>query len=196
MTGNEDDRAEVDRRFAEIVKQLQDEATEQEPGAPPPKQPGGPDGHDGTDRPDRPGPTRPEEPTAPEAQQPAERSGQPADPTDADPDREPEQPADPVGLPAHGAPPPGWRRWEDPDEEEHYVPPPPPPLPAGDLHLWGIVAGLLGGPLVLVLAHVLQVLDGSFWTWLGLGLVLGGFWLLWLRLPTQHDEGPHGGAQV
>lgn len=167
MTGNEEDRADLDRRFAEIVRRLQDPETQQEPEDPRPAT--------GEEH------AEPEQPPA--VPEPDERDGRDEeDGTAAPPSQE--------GAPA------AWRSWQDADEQEHYVPPPPPPLPAGDLHLWGIVAGLLGGPLVLVLAHVLQLLDSAFWTWLGLGLGLGGFWLLWLRLPTQRDDGPHGGAQV
>lgn len=97
--------------------------------------------------------------------------------------------------PERGQPSP-WREWEDPEIEEHFVPPDPPPLPAGDLHFWGILVGLLGGPLILLLAHGIRVLHGSVWTWLGLLLALGGFVLLVLRSPTDRHDDPSGGAQV
>lgn len=92
----------------------------------------------------------------------------------------------------------GWREWSEPDVEEHFIPPDPPPLPAGDLHFWGILVGLLGGPLILFLAHGLglDLLADPLWTWLGLGLSLGGFALLVLRLPTRRDDDPSGGARV
>jgi len=89
-----------------------------------------------------------------------------------------------------------WREWNDPDVEEHFVPPDPPPWPAGDLHFWGILVGMLGGPLILFLAHGVGVLYGSVWNWLGLGLSVGGFALLVLRLPTSRDDDPTGGARV
>lgn len=88
-----------------------------------------------------------------------------------------------------------WRGWGE-DGEEHFVPPEPPPLPAGDLHFWGIFVGLVGGPLVLVLAHVFGVLHGPVWNWIGLGLALAGFVLLVLRLPTHRDDDPSAGARV
>lgn len=89
-----------------------------------------------------------------------------------------------------------WRGWAEDDDEGHFVPPDPPPLPAGDLHFWGIFVGLIGGPLILVLAHVVGILSGSIWSWLGIGLAIGGFVLLVLRLPTHHDDDPSGGARV
>lgn len=89
-----------------------------------------------------------------------------------------------------------WREWVGPEVEEHFIPPDPPPLPAGDLHFWGIVVGLMCGPLILLLAHGFQVLHGSVWTWLGLLLSLGGFVLLVLRSPTDRHDDPSGGAQV
>lgn len=94
------------------------------------------------------------------------------------------------------APPATWREWTDPDVEEHYVPPPPPPLPAGDLHLWGIVLGLLGGPLVLLLATWSPSFGHPLWTWTGVLLGVGGVVLLVLRLPTRRDDDPSGGARV
>lgn len=93
-------------------------------------------------------------------------------------------------------PPHTWREWSDPEVEEHFVPPDPPPLPAGDLHLWAIVLGLVGGPLLLMLANVVPALSNPLWTWLAVILGVGGVVLLVLRLPTHRDDDPTGGARV
>lgn len=88
------------------------------------------------------------------------------------------------------------RSYEPPEEEDHFVPPDPPPLPAGDLHFWAIVVGLIGGPLLVVLSAVVPVLDRS-WAIGGLLLSIAGFVLLVLRQPRYRgpDDGTHG-AQV
>ena len=89
-----------------------------------------------------------------------------------------------------------WRSWEESDEEEHFVQPNP-PLPAGDLHLWAIVAGLLGGPLLLILSEVFNVLRGDWWTPAGILLSVAGVVLLFMRLPKTRDyTDSSGGAQV
>lgn len=90
----------------------------------------------------------------------------------------------------------GWRSYEV-DDDEHFVPPPPPPLPAGDLGFWGIVVGLLLGPLLLVLHHGLGLGSGAWWSLLGGGLTLLGVTLLIARLPRDRDpRDPGNGAQV
>lgn len=91
---------------------------------------------------------------------------------------------------------PGWRSYSV-SEEDHYIPPPPPPLPAGDLGFWGIVVGLVLGPLILVLNVGLGLGSGSIWPILGGGLSLLGVTLLILRLPRDRDpHDPGNGAQV
>lgn len=93
-------------------------------------------------------------------------------------------------------PEPAWRGWEESDEEEHFIPPTP-SLPAGDLHLWAIVIGLLGGPLLLILSSVFHVLDSGWWTAAGILLSVGGVILMFLRLPKNRDyTDSSGGAQV
>lgn len=135
----------------------------------------------------------------------------PARPGDDGPGLPPAPPADPQrSAPGrHRAPfggaeesdypesaPGSWRGWEEQDEEEHFIPPTP-PLPAGDLHLWAIVVGLLGGPLVLILSNAFSLLRGSWWTPLGIGLSVAGVVLLILRLPKNRDfTDSSGGAQV
>lgn len=103
----------------------------------------------------------------------------------------PPQPAQSIQLPDQG-----WRSWSEPEVEEHYIPPPPPPLPAGDLHLWGIVIGLLGGPLLLLLTLFVPAFHDSTWKWVGVLLGVVGVVLLVLRLPRQRDDDPTGGARV
>lgn len=94
-------------------------------------------------------------------------------------------------------PPAAWRTWEGRDEEEHFVPPAPEPLPVGDLHFWGILVGLVGGPLLLVLSGVFGVLDTTPWAWIGILVSVAGFVLLVLRQPRDRDlDDPSGGARV
>lgn len=85
------------------------------------------------------------------------------------------------------------RSYSPPEDEEddHFVPPPPPPLPAGDLHFWAIVGGLVLGPLLVVLSAVLPLLSAR-WTTVGAALTLAGFVLLVLRLPRHRGDGDWG----
>lgn len=70
-----------------------------------------------------------------------------------------------------------------------------PPLPAGDLHFWAILVGLVGGPLLVVLSAVVPVLDTG-WAGLGAALTVAGFVLLVLRQPRDRGSGGDWGAQV
>lgn len=163
------DDEDIDARFAEIVAGLGLSAEPDEPDAAPDADPE--DDLDEHESEDQPPPAAGPAPSPPAGPPPAAPAGQPGT---------------------------GWREWSGPEEDEHFIPPDPPPLPAGDLHFWGILVGLLGGPLILFLAHGLglPVLRDPLWTWLGLGLSLGGFALLVLRLPTRRDDDPSGGARV
>ncbi|KUG53514.1 hypothetical protein AVL62_01615 [Serinicoccus chungangensis] len=78
------------------------------------------------------------------------------------------------------------RSYEPPEveDDDHFVPPPPEPLPAGDLHFWGIVVGLVVGPLLVVLAAVVPLLHPVFAV-VGAVLAIGGFVLLVLRQPRR-----------
>lgn len=87
------------------------------------------------------------------------------------------------------------RSYEPPEEDDHFVPPPVPPLPAGDLHFWAILVGLVGGPLLVVLSAVVPVLDTG-WAGLGAALTVAGFVLLVLRQPRDRGSGGDWGAQV
>lgn len=89
---------------------------------------------------------------------------------------------------------------EDLDEtdEGHFVPPEPPPLPAADTTARFAWLGVLGGPVLLLVA----VLLGWEMTWwlatLGIGGFLGGFTTLVARMRTddEDDEDPGRGAVV
>ncbi|HET8600304.1 MAG TPA: hypothetical protein VFL99_08260 [Segeticoccus sp.] len=106
------------------------------------------------------------------------------------PDSTPDPPLEPPLEPA-------WRGYEVDDEEEHFVPPPPRPLPAGDLSFWGILVGLLGGPLLLLYLAFFDRSAGSLWVAAGLALTIGGFALLVARQPRRRDEDDDDtGAQV
>lgn len=104
-----------------------------------------------------------------------------------------------LGTSRRGGPPEGmatdFRSYSPPEEDDHFVPPPVPPLPAGDLHFWAILVGLVGGPLLVVLSAVVPVLDTG-WAGLGAALTVAGFVLLVLRQPRDRGSGGDWGAQV
>jgi hypothetical protein len=129
----------------------------------------------------------------------------PADPTPdpvADPPAEPIGPTGPIDAPFGG-------RFGDPralqgdlgpddepDPEEGYQPPPPPPLPtiAPDRGLaW---AGVLGSPIVLLVALIAQI---SIPGWLACLLIVGfvgGFLYLVAKMPREPRDPWDDGAQV
>ncbi|MEU1848915.1 hypothetical protein ABZ499_06385 [Streptomyces sp. NPDC019990] len=86
----------------------------------------------------------------------------------------------------------------DESDEGHFVPPEPPPLPAADVTAKFAWLGVLGGPVLLLLAVVL----GWEMTWwlatLGIGGFIGGFATLVLRMRTddEEDDDPGRGAVV
>ncbi|MDQ1020227.1 hypothetical protein [Streptomyces afghaniensis] len=86
----------------------------------------------------------------------------------------------------------------DEDDEGHFVPPEPPPLPSADPTAKFAWLGVLGGPVLLLLA----VLLGWEMTWwlatLGIGGFLGGFATLVMRMRTddEEDDDPGRGAVV
>lgn len=111
----------------------------------------------------------------------------------------------PAGQPAsqppaprgHGDPPApsaphAWRSHELPDEdEEHFEPPPVTPLPAGDLAFWGILAGMGGGPLLL-LYLIFFNRDAGYWILTAIAMFIGGFVLLVSRMPGHHGDDDDG----
>ena len=84
------------------------------------------------------------------------------------------------------------------DDEDHFEPGPTAPLPPQeDLHFWGIVVGLVAGPLLLLWLVIFRPDVSDWWLLAALGLIVGGFVLLVLRQPHSRDEDdPDNGARV
>ncbi len=83
------------------------------------------------------------------------------------------------------------------EEDEHFIPPPPRPLPPQeDLHFWGILAGLVGGPALLLWLVLIRPDVARWWTWLALALTIGGFVLLVMRQPRDRSQDDDHGAVV
>ncbi|MEV6809461.1 hypothetical protein ACH4NF_05925 [Streptomyces sp. NPDC017248] len=83
-------------------------------------------------------------------------------------------------------------------DEGHFVPPEPPPLPAADTTAKFAWLGVVGGPVLLLLA-VLLGWDMTWWlATCGIGGFLGGFVTLVARMRTddEEDDGPGRGAVV
>jgi hypothetical protein len=86
-----------------------------------------------------------------------------------------------------------WRSNEvDDDHEEHFEPPPTAPLPAGDLQFWGIIAGMCGGPLLLLYLVLFNREAGGYWMLTAIAMSVGGFALLVSRLPRDHEDDDDG----
>jgi hypothetical protein len=84
------------------------------------------------------------------------------------------------------------------DEDEHFQPGPTAPLPPQeDIHFWGIVVGLVAGPLLLLWLVIFRPDVSDWWVIASLGLTVMGFVLLVLRQPHARDEDdPDDGARV
>lgn len=92
-----------------------------------------------------------------------------------------------------------WRRWTPSAEPEpDFVPPAPGPLPRRDLGFWGALAGVAGGPLVLVLLTVFAPGADRFWFFVAIAATFAGFALLVARLPARggREEEPDGDGAV
>lgn len=104
----------------------------------------------------------------------------------------------PQGQPTPGQPyavpaPQAWRAHEVDDEyEEHFEPPPTAPLPVGDLQFWAIIAGMCGGPLLLLYLVLFNREAGSSWMLTAIAMSVGGFALLVSRLPRDHEDDDDG----
>jgi hypothetical protein len=86
-----------------------------------------------------------------------------------------------------------WRAHELDDEyEEHFEPPPVAPLPVGDLQFWAIIAGMGGGPLLLLYLMLFNRDANSYWILTSIAMSVGGFALLVLRLPRDREDGDDG----
>lgn len=102
-----------------------------------------------------------------------------------------------VGPRDHRAPEPSEDDFDE-DDEGHFVPPEPPPLETGDTTSKFAWLGVVGGPVLLLLA-VLLGWDMTWWlTTLGIGGFLGGFATLVARMRTDEDDDddPGRGAVV
>ncbi|WDO08832.1 hypothetical protein ME763_26075 [Streptomyces murinus] len=102
-----------------------------------------------------------------------------------------------VGPRDHRAPEPSEDDFDE-DDEGHFVPPEPPPLDTGDTTSKFAWLGVVGGPILLLVA-VLLGWDMTWWlTTLGIGGFLGGFATLVARMRTDEDDDddPGRGAVV
>jgi hypothetical protein len=201
---------DVDAQFADIIAHWNDAPVEpgrtpgptaaegtgdDDPAGPAPDVPG----HDGTSRRTPPSPpTSPplSPPTAPPLA-PAPESTRPAPPRPPGPLPGSFRFQPPPGLPPADAepvePPASWRSPEPVEEhEEHFEPGPTAPLPAGDLQFWGILTGLVGGPLLLLFLVLFNREGNPLWMLLAVGLTVAGFGLLVQRLPRHRDEDDDG----
>jgi len=86
----------------------------------------------------------------------------------------------------------------DPEDDEHFEPFPTAPLPPQDDHqFWGIIVGLVAGPVLLLWLVMFRPDVSDWWTLGALGLTVGGFVLLVLRQPRDRDhDDPDNGARV
>ena len=83
-------------------------------------------------------------------------------------------------------------------DDDHFEPGPTAPLPPQeDLQFWGIIVGLVAGPLVLLWLVLFRPDVSDLWTIGALGLTVMGFVLLVLRQPHARDEDdPDNGARL
>ncbi|MGW6733424.1 hypothetical protein [Streptomyces sp. NPDC055013] len=127
--------------------------------------------------------------------------------TDEPKEDKPAEPAQPLGSSISFAPGVGPRDYSvpepaeedfDADDEGHFVPPEPPPLPAADPTAKFAWLAVIGGPVLLLLAVLLNW-DMTWWlATLGIGGFLGGFATLVMRMKTddEDDDDPGRGAVV
>ncbi|MEU9448215.1 hypothetical protein [Streptomyces sp. NPDC048277] len=160
----------------------------------------------GEEPPDPPG-AKPYKPVEDLALPPAEEDDDTDDDTGAEASEEQQRPVRPLGSSVSFAPGVGPRDYTAPepseddfdeDDEGHFVPPEPPPLPIADTTAKFAWLGVVGGPVLLLLA-VLLGWDMTWWlATLGIGGFLGGFVTLVTRMKTDDDEDgdPGRGAVV
>ncbi|MEV1062156.1 hypothetical protein [Streptomyces sp. NPDC050263] len=149
------------------------------------------------------GPEALKDPGTESGKEPGPESGKEPTPDPA----EEQKPAKPLGSSIAFAPGVGPRDYSvpepaeedfDEDDEGHFVPPEPPPLPAADTTAKFAWLGVIGGPLLLLLA-VLLGWEMTWWlTTVGIGGFLGGFATLVMRMKTddEDDQDPGRGAVV
>ncbi|WP_052593301.1 hypothetical protein [Luteipulveratus mongoliensis] len=74
------------------------------------------------------------------------------------------------------------------EDDGTYEPPPPMPLPTGDLHFWGILAAMIGGPLWLLYLFMFDRYARPMWWVLACAVSALGVVLLILRQPVNRDD--------
>lgn len=109
---------------------------------------------------------------------------------------EPDEPAEPAAEAE--TPEPRELSREAEEIEEHYEPGPTAPLPPQEDHqFWGIIVGLVAGPLLLLWIVLFRPAVSGWWTLAALGLTVGGFVLLVMRQPhTRIEDDPDDGARL
>jgi hypothetical protein len=158
-------------------------------GTPPAGRPtafGGPPAGRPDDRPRRLGP---ETGPAPPLPGPGGRRLRPAGSDDEGPGVGPPAPVPPSGFPPDTAFPAEASLEPEDDPEDHYVPPPPPPLPRLDPLTKLAWVGVLGGPLYLLLAHLLNWVPIQGSNVLALFAFVGGFVGLVYRMKDDRGDG-------
>ena len=173
-----------DAIFADIIAHLNDEAPDPQEAVSPVARDAAPDGETPSEVPGEvPG-------EVPEVT-PREATEETAEESTGETNREPtdRSPGNPQVLPT----PQVWRAQEvDEEDEEHFEPLPVTPLPVGDLQFWAILAGMAGGPLLLIYLVFFKPNAGSSWILTAIALSVGGFALLVTRLPGHHDDDDDG----
>ncbi|WP_088314963.1 hypothetical protein [Kineosporia sp. R_H_3] len=81
-------------------------------------------------------------------------------------------------------------------DDEGYVPPEPPPFPRGDLVSRLAWAGVIGGPLFLLLAAIVWQTLPKMLLLAALAAFVGGFVSLVARMPSEAPDEPDDGAVV
>lgn len=139
--------------------------------------------------------------------EPSGDKGEKAERADESRDDRADKPVKPLGSSVSFAPGVGPRDYSVPepseddfdgDDEGHFVPPEPPPLPTADATAKFAWLAVTGGPILLLLAVLLNW-DMTWWlATLGIGGFLGGFATLVMRMKTddEDDDDPGRGAVV
>ena len=113
-------------------------------------------------------------------------------PAPLNPPPTPPTPGDPQAVPG----PQVWRAHDVGDEfEDHFEPPPVTPLPVGDLQFWAIIAGMGGGPLLLLYLAFFNRNASGYWILTAIALSVGGFAALVSRMPG-HDRDDDDGSRL
>lgn len=180
-----------DAIFAEIVAHLNDPSAD-EPAAEDqgPIRPAPEEAHTETQRPLplQPADAAPAEPTQPPT--PERPQGNLDQGSVEKPGEEPEtSTSDPKDF----SPPQVWRApGVEEEDDQHFEPPPATPLPAGDLQFWAILAGMGGGPLLLLYLVFFNREASGYWILIAIALAVGGFALLVSRMPGHHEDDDDG----